>query len=456
MTPSDLIELNRLSAAGLPSLIGIRFLERTPERVRSRMRAGSHLMAPNGRVHGAALVALADTTCGNGTILEIGGRSDDFATIELSAQFLQAPTGDELECVARLVHRGSTLHHWEAEVRSEGRVCALFRCTQIVLAVRAGQEERAEGRSPEGERRYRYLTLDVFTDRRFGGNPLAVFPDAAGLTDEEMQTITREFDYSESIFLFRREAAAGVPRWATRIFTPGAEVPFAGHPTVGGALALRHLGEVPTGGVLVFDEVAGEVPVRLEPSSSTASDRGRERAIFQVPLLPIFGPDPGRSLAELASVIGLEASELLPDSPPRAIESGLRMTVVHAASAEAVGRARLDRERWRQVLAEEWGHQLYLVSPPDHEGGVKVRFFAPGFGVEEDPATGSAASALGFLLAQSALGGPDADLRWLLDQGRELGRPSRIEVGARIREGQIETIEVGGTAEVVMEGALTL
>ena len=114
---------------GLAGLLGLRFVAWSPDSIRSRFRVGAEHRAPNGRVHGGALVSLADTTCGNGTILLLGGRAGAFATIELSCHFLRSPAEAELDCLARLVHHGRTLHHWQAEIRSAGRLCACFRCT---------------------------------------------------------------------------------------------------------------------------------------------------------------------------------------------------------------------------------------------------------------------------------------------------------------------------------------
>lgn len=134
MTPaSELAELERLAGIGLAGLLGIRFVAWSPERVVARLHARAEHRAPNGRVHGGVIVALADTTCGSGTILRIGDRPDGFATIELSCHFLRSPTTPEIECTAHLIHAGATLHHWDAEVRAEGRPCARFRCTELVM-----------------------------------------------------------------------------------------------------------------------------------------------------------------------------------------------------------------------------------------------------------------------------------------------------------------------------------
>jgi uncharacterized protein (TIGR00369 family) len=131
----NVASLNRLAEIGLAGMLGLRFVDWTPHSVTARFAAGVRHLAPNERVHGGAIVTLADTTCGNGTIVLLGGRMDAFATIELSCHFLRAPATRELECVAHLVHAGRTLHHWDAEIRGAGRLCARFRCTQIVLDV---------------------------------------------------------------------------------------------------------------------------------------------------------------------------------------------------------------------------------------------------------------------------------------------------------------------------------
>lgn len=447
--------LDRLSEHGLAALVEIRFLEHTPERVRARMPVGSHLRAPNGRVHGAALVALADTTCGNGTILALGGRAGGFATLELSTHFLRAPAGDEVECVARLVHRGSTVHHWEAELRSEGRPCALFRCTQLVLDERGTSD--GPGPARESSRsRLRFVTVDVFTDRRFTGNPLAVVLHDGALDDDRMKAITREFGYSETIFL----AGAGTTRegsrrWRTRIFTPGREVPFAGHPTVGSAFALRHLGLVEADESFVLDQAIGPVEVGFRQPARGAP--GPLQAWFGMPAPPRPGPDVEVPAPTLTAVLGLTPADLDPAHAIQVWEAGPRMIVLRLASNEAVGRARLDLARWRAALQEAWANELYLVGPPGPDGRVRVRLFAPGAGIEEDPATGSAACVLAHVLAsESSATAPDGPLAWTVLQGHELGRPSQIGIEARVVDQRVVEVRAGGAGQIVFEGWLTV
>jgi trans-2,3-dihydro-3-hydroxyanthranilate isomerase len=301
--------------------------------------------------------------------------------------------------------------------------------------------------------RYRFVTADVFTDQPFGGNPLAVLPDARGLDGAVMQKIAREFNLSETVFVLPPDAPAHTRR--LRIFTPTTEVPFAGHPTVGTALVLARLGEVPLQGAItriVFEEGAGPVPVTI-----TARHGHATFAQLSAPQAPELLAE--RPAALVASALSLTPSELVTEQGlPRVVSCGLPFLLVRLASRQALARARLNRSVWERQLAGSPAAHVFLFTTTDEENGadgyaVQARMFAPGSGVDEDPATGSAAAALGGWLGITA---PLADgtIRCVIAQGLEMGRPSRLEVEVDKRAGAIAAVRVGGAAVLVSEGAI--
>lgn len=293
-----------------------------------------------------------------------------------------------------------------------------------------------------------FHTLDVFTDRVFGGNGLGVFPDATHLSTELMQRIAREMNLSETVFLGPPEAD-GEAR--VRIFTPGLEVPFAGHPTVGSAVFLASRREdAPQDGTvtLVLEENVGPVPVDVR------FENGRPVfARFTTAVPPEHRPLPW-SPAEMATMVGLTEEDLDPDLPPEIVSCGLPYSIVPVRDSAAVRRSLLDMARWTRMLAGTPEHHVYVVTTrPEGEADVHVRMYAPGSGVSEDPATGSAAAALGAYLA-AADGRDEGTLAWTVTQGTEIGRPSTIQVEADRRGGRTDAIRVGGGAVFVSEGSM--
>ena len=296
-----------------------------------------------------------------------------------------------------------------------------------------------------------FHTLDVFTDRTFGGNPLGVFPNAAHLPSALMQRIAREMNLSESVFLGPPESG-GVAR--VRIFTPGVEVPFAGHPTVGTALFLASgLDLAPENGTitLVLEENVGPVPVDIQFAGGVPVF-----AQFTTAMLPEHRPSP-HSCAELATMVGLTEDDVCGDLQPEMVSCGLPYHIVPVRTLDAIRRAVLDMAAWKLMVADGWAHHVYLVCM-DAEGqgvDVRVRMFAPGSGVPEDPATGSAAASLGGYLAK-ADGRTDGTLSWTVEQGLEIGRPSILYVEADRTGGETSAIRVGGSAVAVSSGTMTV
>jgi len=296
-----------------------------------------------------------------------------------------------------------------------------------------------------------YLTLDVFTDRRFGGNPLAVILDARGLTSEQMLQVTREFNYSETTFVLPAEDPGTTKR--VRIFTPGGEVPFAGHPTVGTAIALVFSGDVAALDDtvrVVLDENVGPVPVTVR-----LRDGVPEWAQLSTAVMPVEQPAMDRAV--VAELLGLAGSDFVPseDYAPAITSCGLPFLIVPLASREAVARAHVNDAAFARTLRGTACAMIMVFAMVDDVPGVDVhcRVFCPDDGVPEDPATGSANAALGgYLAARTPRTGT---LRWVSQQGLEMGRPSRLEIEVdKDPDGRITAVRVAGSAVLISEGRL--
>ncbi len=296
-----------------------------------------------------------------------------------------------------------------------------------------------------------YFTLDVFTDQRFGGNPLAVILDARGLTSEQMLQVTREFNYSETTFVLPAEDPGTTKR--VRIFTPGGEVPFAGHPTVGTAIALVFSGDVeaPSDTVrVVLGENVGPVPVTVRLREGVP-----EWAQLSTAVMPVEQPAMDRTV--VAELLGLAASDFMANEgyAPTATSCGLPFLIVPLASREAVERVRVNDTVFAQTLRGTSCAMIMVFAMVHDVPGVDVhcRVFCPDDGVPEDPATGSANAALGgYLAARTPRTGT---LRWVSQQGLEMGRPSRLEIEVDKRpDGDITAVRVAGNAVLMSEGRL--
>jgi trans-2,3-dihydro-3-hydroxyanthranilate isomerase len=296
--------------------------------------------------------------------------------------------------------------------------------------------------------RARYVVADVFTDRPFAGNPLAVFPDGRGISDHTMAKIARELNLSETVFVLPAEQPGHARR--LRIFTPGSELPFAGHPTIGTAHVLTALREVETHegeNRLVLQEGVGPIGVRVDVRDS--------RPVFvqlQAARLPEVGPAPPPA-DDLAQVVGLTVDDLA--GAPVGLSCGVPLLFVPLRDRAALGRARVRIDRLAAVLSSWWTRELYLFTRDVETPGTdfRARMFAPSIGVVEDPATGSAAVALAGHLADQD---PRADgvLRWAIEQGVEMGRPSVLELEAEKSGGRVVAVRVGGASVLVAEGTM--
>jgi len=293
---------------------------------------------------------------------------------------------------------------------------------------------------------HRFVICDVFTDRPFGGNQLAVFPDAAAVPEALMQPIAREFNFSETTFVLPPRKPGHTHR--VRIFTPTQELPFAGHPNIGTAVVLASLAREKTGAEaaqFVFDEDVGTVRV--------TATVGPERNFAELTLEKAAETRPEAiAPSRLAALLSLPESKIGPLSP-WSMSVGLPFFCVPLADREAVAQARFDLGVFEQVLpAGIWSRDVYAVAGDFAPGGnLKARMWGPADGVPEDPATGSAAAALAGSLA-ARLPDPDGVFSWTIEQGAELGRPSFIQASAEKRGGEVIAIRVGGASAIVAEG----
>ncbi|MEZ5894900.1 MAG: PhzF family phenazine biosynthesis protein [Parvularculaceae bacterium] len=292
---------------------------------------------------------------------------------------------------------------------------------------------------------YDFVTLDVFTGRKFAGNQLAVVKNADDLTSDEMQTIAREFNLSETVFVLRPARPQSAAK--IRIFTPGYEMPFAGHPTVGAAIAIaskRNLADA-----MELELNTGVFAIGLDTRD------GVSYAEFLNPNLPaIAGGAP--AAGALARALSLPAGSINEGAHrPRLIGAGVNF-VFATASLDAVRAAKVNSGAFDDLGLENTVGVLLYAKGGDHPGAdFHVRMFAPGAGIVEDPATGSAAAALpGQIAATGDL--PDGVSAWKIEQGFEMGRASLINVTVEALGGAVRSVRVGGCAVAVMRGQLSV
>lgn len=300
-------------------------------------------------------------------------------------------------------------------------------------------------------RSFNFVTVDVFTANRFGGNQLAVFPNARDLPPELMQRIAREFNFSETTFVLPPSDPKHTRR--VRIFTPGAELPFAGHPTVGTAFVLATIGDVKLTGAetrITFEQGVGPVPVTIR-----AVDGKPDFAQLSAAKLPEVGPTPPSS-RELARAVGLDEHDVLTgDYAPEGMSCGVPFLFVPVRDRRALARARVRLDEFERVLGGYWTDKVFLFCDDPELGGsdFRARMFAPTAGVPEDPATGGACVAFGGYLGERDKRG-EGTLRWVVEQGFEMGRPSILEVEVDKRGGAITAARVGGRSVLVTTGEL--
>jgi len=297
--------------------------------------------------------------------------------------------------------------------------------------------------------RYRYLHLDVFTGRKFGGNQLAVFLDARGLTTEDMQALTREMNFSESTFILPREREDTDIRM--RIFTPGREMPMAGHPTVGSTFALALEGVIPAGQRRwVFGLNVGPTLVDID------WDAGRPTFAWMTQKSPVFGITV-TDVEAAARAIGVDPAAIRDTGAPvQEVSCGVPFVFFPLATRAAVDAARANLDAFGD-LCRAFGvddHAMFVFSPEPWPDGATVysRMFAPGLGVAEDPATGAASGPLGCYLVHHGIV-PAADAGRIRSyQGVKMGRPSWVHIAIGLDGSAITRVQVGGEAVLVGEG----
>ena len=300
-------------------------------------------------------------------------------------------------------------------------------------------------------REYRFVQVDVFTDRVFGGNPLAVVCDARGLTDGEMAAIAGEMNLSETTFVLPPTRPDCVAR--VRIFTPRRELAFAGHPTIGTSFVLATHGMLPAGArTLTLEEGVGPVPVRLEgdPAAPDFLWMRHGAATFGPPLTPRTG---------FAAALGLTEDDLLPDAPIQTGTTGSAFLYIPLRDRATVDRAALDVPAILRCFSDTTAVGVFVFAPdPDPaDRRVYARMFAPHTsGIPEDPATGSASGPLGAYLVRHGIIAPDETVRIISEQGTKMARQSFIHIAVQIEENDRTDIEVGGSVVPVLEGTLSL
>jgi trans-2,3-dihydro-3-hydroxyanthranilate isomerase len=294
--------------------------------------------------------------------------------------------------------------------------------------------------------RFAYYICDVFTEKRFGGNQLAVLPQATGLSDRQMQQIAREFNFPESTFVFPSETHTR----RVRIFTPAQEMPFAGHPNVGTAFVLATLGEFgPIGEkttTVVFDEKAGPVPIDIQRkngfiwSELTAPQR--------VALGKTAPPE------KVARAISLTVDDIVTRThPPQVASVGFPFLFIELRDRQALERARPVLDALEALVADGFPPDVHLYTRSSDDFDLRARMFAPIDGIPEDPATGSANVSLAAMLSHFNPA-PDGDFAFRIAQGVEMGRPSILHARTIKKDGEVVVAKIGGTSVMVSEGSI--
>ncbi len=305
------------------------------------------------------------------------------------------------------------------------------------------------------QRLLKFYQADVFTDDPFGGNPVAVFPDAHGLADHQLQQIAREMNLSETVFVLPPTDQAAVVR--LRIFTPTQEIPFAGHPVLGTFYVLAQLGLVAvTDGIT---RVMQECNIGLFPVELYAQDGELTRVVMTQPKPEFLGPvDAMEDVYKIAGALGL-AKYAITDMkwPIEVVSTGLPVLIVPVRTLTAVRSIQPNASAIMDLCSRFGanGIMVFTTMTVESSSTVHARMFAPSIGILEDPATGSASGALGAYLVQKGVVdvAPTTDI--VVEQGYEIERPSQIFVRVESDDDIIKTVKVGGQCVMVVEGTLT-
>ena len=297
--------------------------------------------------------------------------------------------------------------------------------------------------------KYEYYICDVFTQQKFSGNQLAVITDAEGLSDHDMQNIAREFNFSESTFVFPSEKEN---TRKVRIFTPRSEVPFAGHPNIGTAFILAEtgiFGDFAQSIDVVFEEKAGNVPIKINKDHC-----GYIWCELSAPAPLSLGKVATVDLA--SEVLSIEARDInVTTHYPQVASVGLPFLFVELQSLEALSQAQIDLTKLQRLLQEGFPSYIHIYCRDVKDFDIRCRMFAPLDGVPEDPATGSANAALIALLSHCDQR-PDLEDKWKISQGSEIGRPSVLHGRAQKIGGTVTEVNLGGYSVMVCKGTISI
>ncbi len=288
----------------------------------------------------------------------------------------------------------------------------------------------------------KFFITDVFTNKKYGGNPLATFIDCESLSDKEMQQIAKEINFSETTFITSRQPKDG--GYDVRIFTPNAEVEFAGHPTLGTAYIIREKLRITTTSEIVLNLRIGKIPVTFSEGSAQATQ------LWMKQMPPKFGKTLEADI--LARVLGISTSDIDPHSPVEEVSTGFPTLIVPLVSLAAVKQAKINKDEYFALVKDAWAKVILVYSRESYETSqnLSVRVFADFYEITEDAATGSSNGSLAaYLLRHGTFGTPNLDV--IVGQGYEMGRPSALALRATNSESEIEVF-VGGSVVHVAEG----
>jgi trans-2,3-dihydro-3-hydroxyanthranilate isomerase len=287
-----------------------------------------------------------------------------------------------------------------------------------------------------------FYIADVFAETKFSGNQLAVFRSGDGFSNQEMQQIAREMNYSETTFITSETLHQG--GFDVRIFTPGEEVPFAGHPTLGTAHIIRTEIQPPEPGKIILNLKVGQIPVTFNQAAP------EETVYWMQQIEPIWGET--LSAETIAPILSLQPSDIDERFPIEEVSTGLPHILVPLRNLDALKRSEVTREQYFKLINDRWAQAIMVFCPQPHkaENDISVRMFADCFGIVEDPATGSGNGCLaGYLARHRYFGKASIDIR--SEQGYEIGRPSLLLLRAEDKEGHIH-VAVGGKAITIARG----
>ena len=293
---------------------------------------------------------------------------------------------------------------------------------------------------------YQYYTCDVFTDKAFGGNQLAVIPNARGLTTKQMQQIAREFNYSESTFVFPPEKGHTKK---VRIFTPAQEVPFAGHPNIGTAFVLAttgELGKFEKSTEIVFEEKAGLVPITIEKKN------GKINCELKAPQSLSVGIKVPLEMA--AQALSLKEEDIVTDNHlPKLASVGLPFVMVELKNKTSLEKVKVNMDGFEKIGALDIMPDIFMYTQSKDEFDIRARMFAPFDGIMEDPATGSASCALVALLS-TLKEEKDGNFSWRIAQGVEMGRPSFLQARTEKQDGEVCGVWISGSCVMISKGVI--